>query len=464
MEKAGARYAIIGWHGAKGGLRRPRSKAPVRADSQGLATARGKALRHSESRYKRLLEAAVSYVFSSTLNDGHVISTVYSSGCAAVTGFTSVEFAAEPYLWYLLVHPDDRDRVVALLHDTLTSPVPLSLAYRIRHKEGAYRRVRTVIVPCFDKKGRLVSYDGLVDDITEDSAREEALAIRELQVRRIMESIRSAVFSFDRSGRLIVANAAFDTLFAELAQGRRVLPGEAVLLDILPRRIQAQLRPYFARALAGERFAAPLAIKLRDGEGEREMECSFNPIVASGRVEGAAVVIRDATERMQAQRAVQTIMRCMAKTTGLESLKAMAASLEAWLGSSGVVIGERVPGKGGIRILAASLGGKGLPGTPYEIKGGACAIPPGEHLCYRPKRGPDVLPEGSVPEGLGVDSHAGMPIRSDRGEDLGILCVLSRRPIKMTPLILEIMEGMAAKAAAEIERLRYEEGLRAPSK
>jgi len=46
----------------------------------------------------------------------------------------------------------------------------------------------------------------------------------------------------------------------------------------------------------------------------------------------------------------------------------------------------------------------------------------------------------------------GLPIRGKAGATIGIICAISRRPIKTSPEAIEVMELMAVKAGAEIER------------
>ena len=44
------------------------------------------------------------------LENGKSVSTQHGPGCLATTGYRAADFAADPYLWFCMVHPDDRDR------------------------------------------------------------------------------------------------------------------------------------------------------------------------------------------------------------------------------------------------------------------------------------------------------------------------------------------------------------------
>ncbi len=462
LARAHSRAASSRQRAAPAGLTRTNSSSAKRlltTTCDDIASRKEKALLESEARYRRLLESVTSYVYTVTVRDGHAVSTVHHDGCEAVTGFSPADFAAEPYLWYMLVHPEDRPKVVEMAREILTGARNLSLVHRIRHRDGTFRWVRNLLVPHFDEEGRLASYDGIINDITERKEIEESLLSSERNLRLIMENSHDAIFSMDLNGRLLAGNSAFKRMIADLTGGLAIASGEAVPIDGLPDRLHSQWRLYFERAIAGEHIEAMLPLRLRDGV--HSMECAFNPIASNeGAVEGAVAFIHDVTERTQAQKAVSTIVQCMARTTGLASLDVMAEGLEKWLEAEGVVIGEFTDNGSRIAIRAARLDGKAVSGTPYAIEAGPCRRIIGEQLCFHPKHGPWVFPEGAGAPTLCMDSHLGVPIRNSQGATIGILCAISRHPFKATPASIEIMEVMAAKAGAEIERVHNERSLR----
>jgi PAS domain S-box-containing protein len=435
------------------------AKRPYAASAGDIATRREKALLVSEARFKRLLESVTSYVYTVTVEDGHAVSTIHHAGCEGVTGFLPADFDANPYLWYQLVHPDDRPKVIEMANEILSGTRNLSLVHRIRHKDGSIRWVRNLLVPHFDENDMLLSYDGIINDITERKEIEESLQSSERNLRLITENTHDMIFSMDLDGRLLTGNSSFKKMIADLSGGQEINSGDIVPLDGLSDRLHSQWWCNFERAIAGERIEVMLPIQLCDGA--HEMECVFNPIAtAGGQIGGAAVFLHDVTERIHAQKAVSTIVQCMAKTTGLESLSVMAENLEKCLEADGVVIGEFLDHGSGITIRAASLGGRAVSNTPYTIGAFQCMRIAEEPLCFHPKHGPWVFPEEAGPPILGMGSHLGVPIRNSQGTTIGILCAIARHPFKATPACIEIMEVMASKAGAEIERVRNEKILR----
>ncbi len=138
------------------------------------------ALRESEARYHRLLEAVTDYTFTVHLQNGKPVDTVHGAGCAHVTGYHPDDFDADPFLWINIVHPKDRDTVLEHSATVLQSDVP-PMEHRILHRDGSTRWVCCTIIR-HAENGALVRYDGILRDITERRRIEQALHENEVQL------------------------------------------------------------------------------------------------------------------------------------------------------------------------------------------------------------------------------------------------------------------------------------------
>ena len=133
------------------------------------------AVRESEERYQRITAAVTDYIFTVRIEDRRPVETVHSPACEAVTGYAPEEFASNPYLWIHMVHEQDRDAVRDQASHVLSGQDVQPLEHRIFRKDGAMRWVRNTFVPHHDAQGNLLSYDGLISDITERKRLEEQL-------------------------------------------------------------------------------------------------------------------------------------------------------------------------------------------------------------------------------------------------------------------------------------------------
>jgi len=150
------------------------------------------ALRESGERYRRITEGLTDYLYTVRVQDGQAVSTMHGAACVAVTGYTAEEFAADPYLWIRMVFDEDRDRVNRHVDAVLKGkPVP-PVEHRIVRKDGQHRWVRDTPVLQLDAGGRLVSYDGVIKDITVTKHAEEALQKNTEELRASCEQLTAS--------------------------------------------------------------------------------------------------------------------------------------------------------------------------------------------------------------------------------------------------------------------------------
>ena len=132
-------------------------------------------IRESELRYRHLIEAVTDYIFTVRIESGRVAETVHGPGCEGITGYTSGDFAADPGLWLRMIVMEDRTAVFDQSREILARKEAPAIEHRIIRKDGVVRWVRNTPVLRHDPQGRLVAYDGLIQDITERRRADEAL-------------------------------------------------------------------------------------------------------------------------------------------------------------------------------------------------------------------------------------------------------------------------------------------------
>jgi PAS domain S-box-containing protein len=142
------------------------------------------ALHESERRYRRITEGLTDYQYSVRIEQGRAVATTHGPGCEMVTGYRAEDFAADPYLWINMIVPEDRDQARAQVQRILNGQENASFEHRIIRKDGALRWVSDTSILNKDASGTLLSYDGVVKDIT-DRKRLEA----QLHQSQKMESL-----------------------------------------------------------------------------------------------------------------------------------------------------------------------------------------------------------------------------------------------------------------------------------
>ena len=150
------------------------------------------ALRESEERYGRLLDSVTDYVYTVRMRDERVLSTSHGAGCLAVTGFSPEEFQSDSWLWHRIIHPGDQERVVENVARMIREKTPVTIEHRMIRRDGAVRWVRNKQVPRYDAAGQLVSYDGLVSDISDRKIAEEKVRVILADLTKSHEELKAA--------------------------------------------------------------------------------------------------------------------------------------------------------------------------------------------------------------------------------------------------------------------------------
>ena len=157
------------------------------------------ALWESEKRYHRITKAVTDYIYTVHVENGRSVKTIHGLACETVTGYTSEEFYSDPFLWIRMVPEEDQDVVQEQVSRILSERDFLPIEHRIVRKDGVIRWVKNTPVPNYDNKGNLISYEGLIRDITERKRAEERL-------RLFMDSATDNFFLLDSKLNIVDVN------------------------------------------------------------------------------------------------------------------------------------------------------------------------------------------------------------------------------------------------------------------
>jgi PAS domain S-box-containing protein len=143
------------------------------------------ALEESEKRYKRIIENLTDYLYTVKIKDGTVIETIHNDACKVITGYSPEDFYKDPYLWINMIVPDDRELVAARFYKILKGQDLPPLEHRIISKDGKIRWISDTIIPKYNANGTLVSYDGVIKEITERKQAEETIKLKNEELIRV---------------------------------------------------------------------------------------------------------------------------------------------------------------------------------------------------------------------------------------------------------------------------------------
>ncbi|MGC9195900.1 MAG: PAS domain S-box protein [Syntrophobacteraceae bacterium] len=258
-------------------------------------------LRESEERYKLAMEAASDGIWDWDLLTGDVY---YSPAYFRMLGYQPGELPGHAVTWSSLIHPDDRQRVLAINEACIRGDVPtFSVEFRMRSKDGGYRWIlgRGRVVRR-DADGLALQMVGTHVDITDQKQKERELERLYRQNQRILNTAGEGILGLDSQGRTTFANpAALKILGYEASE----FIGASLHRLIHHHKSDGSFYPE-AECPTLSTLAAGVTVHIsdellwkKDGTGF-PASYSATPIIEEGRIVGAVVTFRDITIRQKA--------------------------------------------------------------------------------------------------------------------------------------------------------------------
>jgi PAS domain S-box-containing protein len=197
------------------------------------------ALLASENRYRCIIDGLTDYHYLVHIKNNNDMHAIHNPDCEKVTGYTVDEFTANPDIWIQMVAQEERDIVTAHMQRILKEINFPPIEHRIIRKDGKTRWVRNTVILNKDELGNLMSYDGLMQDITEHKEAEESLKQAHLLLKQslrfteaLLSAIPTPVFHKDKEGRYLGCNRAYTDIMgvtSEALKGKTAMelwPGE----------------------------------------------------------------------------------------------------------------------------------------------------------------------------------------------------------------------------------------------
>ncbi|MGZ4149930.1 MAG: PAS domain-containing protein [Actinomycetota bacterium] len=154
-------------------------------------------LRLAEERFRVLVEQMPAAVYTEELVPGTVRAArmdYLSPRAETLFGYPVVSWLTEPGFWDQIVHPEDRERVLAATEHVNTTGQPMSLDYRYLAADGRVVWVHEEAVLVRDPGGEPVHWQGFILDITERKAAEDRIRTAEERFRLLVEQTPAVTY------------------------------------------------------------------------------------------------------------------------------------------------------------------------------------------------------------------------------------------------------------------------------
>jgi PAS domain S-box-containing protein len=408
---------------------------------------------------RRLFIGGPTVVFKWRAEKGRSVEYV-SPNVVNQFGYNQEEFTSGRLAYAQIVHPDDVQRIADELEASGSAGDNyLEQEYRISRPDGECLWVRDFTVLVRDSSNAVTHYHGYVLDITRRKRAEEALRESE---ERFLKAFHSSpammVMSTIDEGRLIEVNNVFLTT---LGFKRDEVIGRTTLeLNVFA---DPQHRDTIIRTVRekGSMRNVDGTLRLRNGEIR---QCLFSgEIIELSGEKYLLSVVSDITERKRFATMLKYAVEGTSAATGRNFFRSMVNYLATALDMRYALIGEiDEADHNSLMTLAVWAGGKIGKNFRHTLANGPCADIFERAICLHPANVRELFPRADLVAELGVESVLGMPLSDSSGEPLGILAVMDDKPFSedMIPHAKSLVSIFAARASAELERLRVEEELR----
>jgi PAS domain S-box-containing protein len=164
---------------------------------------------------------------------------------------------------------------------------------------------------------------------------------------------------------------------------------------------------------------------------------------------------------MKDEEALRLVVEGTVSETGVEFFRALVKNLALIAGAVGAWVTEYLPEQKRLRAYAFWLQGRYVEGFDYKIVGTVCAsVVESKRLIHVPERLIELYPQDPDLLPLKAVSYLGAPLLGTDGSVMGHLSILDDKTMPAGTRLFSLFEIFAARAAAEVRRLKIEHEVR----
>jgi PAS domain S-box-containing protein len=169
------------------------------------------ALRQSEEKFRTFSENTESLIWIASADLFHplYISPAYEK----IWGRSSQHLFEQPDFWIDNIHPDDRDRTTQSISQLLSGTQSIAVEYRILRPDGSVRWIWNRGFAVYDNQGKLNSYGGIAEDITERKLAEQKI----FEQAALLDIATDAILVRDFQSQILFWNKGAERMYGWLS-------------------------------------------------------------------------------------------------------------------------------------------------------------------------------------------------------------------------------------------------------
>ena len=237
--------------------------------------------------------------------------------------------------------------------------------------------------------------------------------------------------------------------------------GNGWVEGVHPDDVQGCVDSYVSSFDARQPFSIEYRLRRHDGE-YRWVRCSGVPWNGEdGTFAGYVGSSMDITERRQADDALIQITRDAVDENQTHLFNRIVTYIAETLGADYVIIGElQSLDPELVRTQAVYANGQIVDNMTYELAGTPCEDVILRGMCVHSHGVQGLYPDDKLLCELGVEGYMGIPLLDSSGNAMGVLVVLTCKPMPVAGHRKSVFKAFATRAAAELERVRAHKRLK----
>jgi len=402
--------------------------------------------------------ASIEASFSYRIDGDEVFIATVSGNLEVLLGFDANAFLAGTVDLRALIHADDAD-IAAEVFAPQATVMRQTTNLRLRQAKGRIRCVKC----SYDKSEAAagVKLDLLLED-AKSLPRTLSDAALTANFRAMMENTSDFIFFKDRNHVITGASQTLAAICEPAAEHWTDLLGQTDY-DIFPEQHADAFYRLERQVFAGAEVAHEVQeYRTKDGQQGWVDNRKFPIRDDSGEIIGLYGIAREVTEQRRMQAAMLSVADFVAQYHGAQLFDAIAEFAAHQFNVDYVHIAFLEPNQTEARVVAARLDGERLePGYVYALSGTPCGnvMAHSRHCCY-PMRVQQRFPTDHDLVNLNAEGYIGEPILDKAGQLLGLIVLVSRRPLAGSEEIVSGLRILAARAAADRTLMLKELALR----
>ena len=406
----------------------------------------------NEQQLRRAMQLNRSFTFEWYVKTGEIIRAEECADILGLTGEAAIYDSGDGFFQKLPA----KDKT--LFKNTIKALTPENNTYRITYRflrpDGGVVVLEEIGLGVFDENNILQYLTGTTADITEGKRAEERLRRHQQDLSRAQEIGQLGSWRMDVTKNILDWSDENYRIFG-VPQDTQ-LTYESFLETIHPAD-RHYVDGKWQAALTGEPYDIEHRIVV-NGNTKWVREKAYLEMDDTGNLVDAFGITQDITDRKVTENTLKFLLTFDAKGVREDFFKALTRYLSRTLDMSFACI-ERLAERNMVNKIAVFSENRFLDNITYGLENTPCADVLQNSVCCFPSKVRYLFPQDEVLQEMEAESYVGVILRSTRGDPIGFIAVIGRKPLINKELTINILQLVAVRAAGELERRSAERAL-----